>query len=321
MQRMRQYDSHNLVVHPGNLASWADHVLDKSALYPVVVEVTPELAGWDYISFQLRRLQANHSWAFTTGDREMAVVVLSGRLGVILSEAKDLSASHHWDHIGERDSVFSGLPYALYLPRHTSFSVNAEIDCEFAVAQAPTDQDHQPRLVTPHDIEIEIRGGDHATRQINNIIPPGFPCHRLVVVEVYTPGGNWSSYPPHKHDIHKVDQAGKILEADLEEVYFYKLDRPEGFAFQRIYTAPESPLHRAGFPIDAVLLARDNDVVLVPEGYHPVSSPPGYTTYYLNVLAGSAQSLANSEDPRYTWVKESYRSRDPRVPIYDVMHR
>ncbi len=325
---MRQYDSHNLVVHPGNLASWADHVLDKSitspperVLYPVVVEVTPELAGWDYISFQLRRLQANHSWAFTTGDREMAIVVLSGRLGVILSEAKDLSASHHWDHIGERDSVFSGLPYALYLPRHTSFSVNAEIDCEFAVAQAPTDQDHQPRLVTPRDIEIEIRGGDHATRQINNIIPPGFPCHRLVVVEVYTPGGNWSSYPPHKHDIHKVDQAGKILEADLEEVYFYKLDRPEGFAFQRIYTAPESPLHRAGFPIDAVLLALDNDVVLVPEGYHPVSSPPGYTTYYLNVLAGSAQSLANSEDPRYTWVKESYRSRDPRVPIYDVMHR
>ncbi len=108
------------------------------------------------------------------------------------------------------------------------------------------------------------------------------------------------------------------MEADLEEIYFYKLDRPEGFAFQRIYTAAESPLQRAGFPIDAVLLAGNNDVVLVPEGYHPVSSPPGYTTYYLNVLAGSAQSLANSEDPRYTWVKENYRSRDPRVPIYEM---
>ena len=196
--------------------------------------------------------------------------------------------------------------------------MHAETACEFAVALAPTDQDHQPRLVTPGDIEIEIRGGDNATRQINNIIPAGFPCHRLVVVEVYTPGGNWSSYPPHKHDVHRTDQAGKVLEADLEEVYFYKLDRPEGFAFQRIYTAPESPLQHAGLPIDAVLLAGNNDVVLVPEGYHPVSSPPGYTTYYLNVLAGSAQSLANSEDPRYTWVKESYRSRDPRVPIYDV---
>ncbi|MBO0795172.1 MAG: 5-deoxy-glucuronate isomerase, partial [Ktedonobacteraceae bacterium] len=180
------------------------------------------------------------------------------------------------------------------------------------------DKDYEPRLVTPDDIVIEIRGGDNATRQINSIIPPGFPCQRLVVVEVYTPGGNWSSYPPHKHDIHKTDADGNVVEADLEEIYFYKLSRPEGYAFQRVYTDPESPLHRAGKPIDAVLLACDNDVVLVPEGYHPVASPPGYTTYYLNALAGSAQSLANSEDPRYTWIKDGYKGRDPRVPLYDV---
>jgi len=300
---IRQYDSHNLIVHPVN-----------STNPGVVVEVTPELAGWDYISFQLRRQEANRFWVFTTGERELVIVVLSGCLSVDSDRGQ-------WSHIGGRDSVFSGLPYALYLPRHTSFTVNAETDCEYAIAQAPTDQDHSPRLVMPHDIEIEVRGGDHATRQINNIIPPGFPCHRLVVVEVYTPAGNWSSYPPHKHDIHKTDSAGKVLEAELEEVYFYKLDRPEGFAFQRIYTAPESPLARAGFPIDAVLLAQHNDVVLVPEGYHPVTSPPGYTTYYLNVLAGSAQSLANSEDPRYAWVKEHYQSRDPRVPLYPVEQR
>ena len=295
---MRKYDQSNLIVHPGN-----------SSDSDIVVEVTPELAGWDDIQFQLYRLDAQRSWTFTTGSHEMAIVLLSGRIHVESDWGR-------WLHIGERDSVFHGLPYALYLPRHTSLTVNAETACEYAVALAPTDQDHQPRLVTPGDIEIEIRGGDQATRQINNIIPPGFPCHRLVVVEVYTPGGNWSSYPPHKHDIHKTDQKGNVLEADLEEVYFYKLDRPEGFAFQRIYTDSESPLHRAGFPIDAVLLARNNDVVLVPEGYHPVSSPPGYTTYYLNVLAGSAQSLANSEDPSYSWVKESYHSCDPRIPIY-----
>ncbi len=297
---MRKYDQSNLIIHPGNSTDPA-----------IVVEVTPALAGWDYIYFHLRRLDAQRSWTFATGDHEMAIVLLSGRLSVESDRGQ-------WPHIGERDSVFHGLPYALYLPHLTSLTVHAETACEFAVALAPTDQDHQPRLVTPGDIEIEIRGGDHATRQINSIIPPGFPCHRLVVVEVYTPGGNWSSYPPHKHDVHKTDRAGEVLEADLEEVYFYKLDRPEGFAFQRIYTAPESPLQRAGLPIGAVLLAGNNDVVLVPEGYHPVSSPPGYTTYYLNVLAGSAQSLANSEDPRYTWVKENYRSRDPRVPIYAV---
>jgi 5-deoxy-glucuronate isomerase len=300
---MRKYDQNNLIIHPGN-----------SSDPDIVVEVTPEVAGWDYIHFQLRRLSVQHSWSFAIGDHEMAIVPLSGSIRVESDRGK-------WSHIGQRDSVFSGLPYALYLPRRTSLTVTAETNCEIAVAQAPTNQDHEPRLVTPSDVEIEIRGGDNATRQINNILPPDFPCHRLVVVEVYTPGGNWSSYPPHKHDVHKTDKTGKVLEADLEEVYFYKLDRPEGFAFQRIYTAPESPLHRAGFPIDAVLLARTNDAVLVPEGYHPVTSPPGYTTYYLNVLAGSAQSLANSEDPQYTWVKESYRSQDPRVPIYDIISR
>ncbi|MFL5806635.1 MAG: 5-deoxy-glucuronate isomerase [Roseiflexaceae bacterium] len=298
---MRQYDASTLVVHPGN-----------SADPNVVVEVTPELAGWEHIHFQVRRLPAQGAWSFATGEHELALVPLSGSVGVESDRGQ-------WPHIGSRAHVFAGLPFALYLPRRTTFTATATNGCEFAVAWAPTDQDHLPRLVTPTDVTIEIRGGDNATRQINNMIGPGFDCHRLVVVEVYTPGGSWSSYPPHKHDVHKTDAAGRVLEADLEEVYYYKLDRPEGFAFQRIYTDPESPLHRAGYPIDAVLLAQNDDAVLVPEGYHPVTSAPGYTTYYLNVLAGSAQSLANSEDPRYAWVRESYQTRDPRVPIYDVV--
>lgn len=300
---MQHYDSHNLIVHPGN--STDPHV---------IVEVTPEIAGWDYVSFQVCQAQSGMSRQFATGDQEMAIIVLSGSIGV--------ESDHgNWSHIGKRESVFHGLPSALYLSRQTTLTVYAESACEYAVALAPTDQDHEPRLVVPRDIGIEIRGSDHATRQINSIIPPGFPCQRLIIVEVYTPGGNWSSYPPHKHDVHKVDESGTVLEADLEEIYFYKLDRPEGFAVQRIYTDAESPLQQAGYPIDALLLARNNNAVLVPEGYHPVSSPPGYTTYYLNVLAGSAQSLANSEDPHHVWVKETYETRDPRVPVYDIEHR
>lgn len=297
---MRSYNPNNLIIHPGN-----------SPDPDVVVEMTPELAGWDYIHFQLRRLNAQGSWTFATGNCELAIVVLSGRISVESNRGQ-------WQHIGERNSVFSGLPSALYLPRNSSFTVSAETPSEYAVALVPTNQDHDPHLVTQRDIEVEIRGGDNATRHINSIFPPGFPCHRIVVVEVYTPSGSWSSYPPHKHDVHKVDHSGNVVEADLEEIYFYKIDRPEGFAFQRIYTDPESPLHRAGYPIDAALIAHNNDIVLVPEGYHPVASAPGYTTYYLNVLAGSAQSLANSEDPRYKWVRESYKSLDPRVPIYNV---
>jgi 5-deoxy-glucuronate isomerase len=184
------------------------------------------------------------------------------------------------------------------------------------VTWVPTDRDHEPLLVQPADIPISIRGGDNVSRQICDLLPPGSPVHRLVLVEVYTPSGNWSSYPPHKHDVHLEDEQGQLIEADLEEVYYYKIDKPEGFAYQRVYTDENSPLHRAGYPIDALVRAENNCAVLVAEGYHPVVSAPGYTTYYLNVLAGSAQSLANQDDPRYSWVKENYQKVDERLPLY-----
>jgi 5-deoxy-glucuronate isomerase len=295
---MRQYTADTLVIHPGNAS-------DPN----VIVEVTPESAGWDTITFQARRLAAGQTWPFQTGANELALVMLGGAVNVDSERGR-------WHDIGHRANVFAGMPYALYLPPFTAFTVTARTDCEFAVAWVASDQPFEPRLVTPADVEIEIRGGDHATRQINRIMPPGFPCGRLVVVEVYTPAGNWSSYPPHKHDVHIVAPDGALLQADLDETYYYKIDRPEGYALQRIYTDAESPLHRAGYPIDAAVIARNDDVVLIPEGYHPVSSPVGYSTYYLNALAGSAQSLAAQDDPQYAWIKDSYRSVDPRVPIY-----
>lgn len=295
---MRQYTADNLAIHPGN-----------SADPDVVVEVTPELAGWDTISFQVRRLAAGRTWSFQTDAHELALVMLGGAVDVDTNRGR-------WQGVGRRTDVFAGLPHVLYLPPQTDLVVAAIMDCEFAIAWVAADEDHAPVLITPADVEIEIRGGDHATRQINRIMPPGFPCQRLVVVEVYTPAGNWSSYPPHKHDVHTVGADGALLQADLDEIYYYKIDRREGYALQRVYTDADSPLHRAGFPIDAAVIARHDDVVLIPEGYHPVSSPVGYTTYYLNVLAGSAQSLAAQDDPAYAWIKESYQTIDPRVPIY-----
>lgn len=300
---MRQYTPGNLVIHPGNAS-------DQDAL----VEVTPEAAGWDTINFQARRLAAGKSWTFEIGDYELALVVLSGTVDIVSNRGE-------WQSLGRRANVFAGPPYALYLPRSTGFTVRATVHAEFAVAWVAADQDFEPRLITPENVGLEIRGGDHATRQINRMMPPGFPCQRLVVVEVYTPGGNWSSYPPHKHDMHQVGPDGVLLQADLDEIYYYKIDRPEGYALQRIYTDAESPLHAAGFPIDSAVIARNNDVVLIPEGYHPVSSPVGYTTYYLNILAGSAQSLASKDDPEFAWIKDSYQTLDPRVPIYDVTPR
>lgn len=293
-----QYDSSNLIVHPG-----------KSKDPDVIVEVRPEQAGWEFINFQARRLAAGASWSHATGENELAIVVLGGTLSVESPHAS-------WKTIGGRANVFEGPPHACYLPRRTTFTVTADTDCELAVAWVATDEDHSARLITPADVTLEIRGGDNATRQINGIIPPGFDCHRIVIVEVYTPSGGWSSYPPHKHDVHRTDSSGAVIEADLEETYYYKIDRPGGYAYQRIYTDDASPLQQAGHPIDAVVVARENDVVLVPEGYHPVVSAPGYTTYYLNVLAGSAQSLAAVDDPQHSWVKESYKSKNPAVPLY-----
>lgn len=293
------YTASNLLIRP-----------NPSPASSLQLRITPALAGWDYITFESHHLADGSAITGDTGASEMALVMLGGIVEV-------QSAVGTW-RVGGRRNVFEGRPHALFLSRHTPYSIRAMGEAECALAWAPAEHDFPARLIRPEDCAVEIRGGDNATRQINSIIPPGFPCQRLVVVEVYTPGGNWSSYPPHKHDVHRTDDAGNIIEADLEEVYFYKIDTPAGFAYQRIYTDHTSPLQRAGKPIDAVVMARDGDAVLVPEGYHPVASPPGYTTYYLNVLAGSAQSLANYEDPNHSWVRQTYRSRDPRIPIYKI---
>jgi 5-deoxy-glucuronate isomerase len=265
------------------------------------VRVTPATAGWEYLHFAARKMREGENWQGHTGNSEYGFVILGGACAVKSSRGA-------WENVGRRPDVFLGMPYALYLPPETEFTVtalSAELDLAFGWCRA--EAGHAPRLITPDQVQVEIRGGGNATRQINSLFPPGFDCHRLVAVEVYTPSGNWSSYPPHKHDVHRTDAAGQLVEADLEETYFYKMNRPEGYAIQRVYTSDEH--------LDETIVARHNDVVLVPEGYHPVVSGHGYTTYYLNFLAGSAQSLANSDDPDHAWVKQTWTTQDPRVPV------
>lgn len=298
MQKQMQYTAETILVRPIHNPSDPD----------LILSITPEDAGWDYIAFQARRLATGQSWSFQSGEHELAIVNLTGVYTVTSNRGT-------WRSIGGRANVFTGAAHALYLPRHTNFTIRAEQGGDFAVTWVPTDEDHDPWLIKPEAVPISIRGGDNASRQINDLLPPGSPVHRLVLVEVYTPSGNWSSYPGHKHDVH-LEENGKLIEADLEEVYFYKIDRPNGYAYQRVYTDENSPLHKAGYPIDALVRATDNSAVLVPEGYHPVVSAPGYTTYYLNVLAGSAQSLANQDDPNASWVKTTYKRVDSRLPLY-----
>lgn len=293
-----QYTAQNVLVTPQ----------ERSEDPGLILSITPESAGWEYISFQARRLADGAEWSFETGENELALVNLTGRYRVRSNRGE-------WAGIGGRESVFHGAAHALYLPRHTQFTVTAEEAGEFAVTWVPAQEEHDPWLIRPEDVAVSVRGGDNVSRQINDLLPPGSPVQRLVLVEVYTPSGNWSSYPPHKHDVH-IEDAGNLIEADLEEVYFYRIAPREGFAYQRVYTDENSPLHQAGKPIDALVRVGHNEAVLVPEGYHPVVSMPGYTTYYLNVLAGSAQSLANQDDPLFSWVKETYTRVDERLPLY-----
>ena len=268
------------------------------------ITVTPEIAGWEHLTFGAVRLEQGQEWEFNTLDNELAVAILGGSGDVITNTETFMC-------VGSRKDVFHGLPTALYFSRNASITINAltkHLDFAFGFAKATNDRPN--RLIKPEEISIELRGGENASRQINKMIPPGFPCDRLVMVEVYTPSGNWSSYPPHKHDERILGNNGELLEADLEEIYFYKINKPEGFAYQRIYND--------GGTLDELILVSDNHLVLSPEGYHPVVSGFGYDSYYLNILAGSDQSLASTDDPTYSWVKQTWKTIDPRIPLVTI---
>lgn len=253
--------------------------------------ITPADAGWSYLTFAVERVTSADR---STGDEEVAIVLLEG--------ACTVSGDGFGYELGPRAGVFEQLPWTVYLPRDTGYRIDG--DAELAIAAAPVDRRREPVLQRPDEVEIEIRGAGNATRQINNMIQPGFPAERLLIVEVYTPAGSWSSFPPHKHDEDRYPE-----EVKLEEIYYYRASAPEAFAFQRLY----SPRHR----IDETWTIRNGDLVLVPYGYHPFTAAPGYDFYYLNALAGDHHSMANSDDPDFAWIRDTWDEtpKDPRVPM------
>lgn len=256
---------------------------------------SPESVGFEYLSFEIIRLNSGDEFEGQTKQTELGIVLLGGRCNV-------RSSRGNWEGVGRRRNVFDGMPHAVYLPIDTEYAIVADTECEMAICGSRAEKSFPARLITPADVRIEIRGGGNATRQINHIVTPEFEADRLLLVEVYTPSGNWSSYPPHKHDVH--DPPGEV---DLEEIYYYKIDKPGGYAIQRLYTADGR--------IDTALTVRDGELVLIREGYHPVVAAHGYNVYYLNALAGSAHSMAASDDPEYAWVRPAWTDQDPRVPL------
>jgi 5-deoxy-glucuronate isomerase len=261
----------------------------------VLMEVTPESAGWEFIRFTVRRLQRGDVLKSRTEREECCLVLLNGFCSVRWCDGESAT-------LGPRRSVFAGYPHAVYLPNGAEFTIEALEATELADCRAPSDKALRPRLVRPEDCGFEIRGGGNATRQIVDILPPAFPADRLLICEVFTPSGNWSSYPPHKHDVDNPP-----AEVDLEETYYYRMSDPLGYGFQRLYTADGQ--------FDHTVKVEDGDLVLIREGYHPFVTAFGYDAYYLNVLAGTRRSMAASDDPRYASLRRAWPPPDPRLPL------
>jgi 5-deoxy-glucuronate isomerase len=264
--------------------------------------IEPADAGWTYISFAVHALAPGESVTLPGNGQERALVPLSGTV-------QASAAGQQWT-FGGRASVFAGLGHCLYLPRDTEVTLTASTPLELAVAEAPASERFEPVLVTPDDVDIELRGGGNASRQVGSLMLPGFPADRLHVIEVWTPGGNWSSFPPHKHE---QDREG---ESELEETYYYRLRDPEnGWAVQRVYSSEQN--------FDLTQTVHDGDLLLIPWGYHTTVAAHGHDLYYLNVLAGPApkRTLQAFQDPclkatQDAWPEAGIDSRLPLIPRY-----
>jgi 5-deoxy-glucuronate isomerase len=274
------------------------------------VSLTPDEAGWRYLSFRTASLRSGETVDVGSYGQEAVVVTISGG-GVLI----DPSDPHGPLELPGRASPFEALPWAAYLPPATPAVVVGRPDgstpdghAVIAIAEAPPSDFQRvadrPFVVGPGDVEIEIRGAGNATRQINKIVRPESPADRLEVVEVLTPSGNWSSWPPHKHDVDDMPN-----EAVLEEVYHYRFRRPHAWGVQRIYRADRSR--------DCLFEVRDGDCVVVTDGYHPFAAAHGDDAYYLNALAGDRRTMACSFDPDLDWVRDTWAGMapDPRVPM------
>jgi 5-deoxy-glucuronate isomerase len=232
-------------------------------------DIRPADAGWQYVGFAEHRLPAGAGIERLADDREVAVIVIDGAVTL-------QAAGRRYGSVGGRATPLEGPPApVLLLAPGAGLEVRAESDATVVVADAPGAASAWTRLIEPADVVVESRGQGATERRIHHLLPPTADAGRLILFEVITPGGHWSSYPPHKHDTEDPPR-----EAYLEELYYYRFARPEGWAFARVYTADRS--------LDASLAPRDRDVVLVPKGYHPVAAAPGYDAYYLNVMAGHA---------------------------------
>ena len=248
-------------------------------------KITPQSANWDFVGFEAHVLKEDEELNWEDKSNECCLVVLSGIANISVEEIE-------FNNIGERMSVFDDInPHAVYVPNNKKIKVTALTKLELAIAIAPGLNNFPARHIKPSEMSSEVRGEGSNQRFICNILPEQDDADSLLVVEVKTPSGNWSSYPPHKHDSDNIP-----VETYLEETYYHRINPPQGFVFQRVYTDDLS--------IDEIMAVEDKCVVLVPKGYHPVGAPHGYDSYYLNVMAGPKRQWIFNNHPDHEWMLE-----------------
>ena len=251
-----------------------------------VHEITPQSAGWRYVGFSLYRLRKGDTAAEKSGDREVILVLVEGK-------ARITGAGQNWGVLGDRMCVFEkSPPHCLYLPNDADWEAEAETDCILAVCSAPGRSGHEARRIGPDGITLTERGKGTNTRHINNIAMEAEDyADSLLVTEVFTPAGHWSSYPSHRHD---EDDFPRITY--LEETYYHRLNPAGGFGVQRVYTDDGG--------LDETMAVSDGDVVLVPRGHHPCGAPYGFEMYYLNVMAGPMRKWRFKNHPDHDWIAQ-----------------
>jgi 5-deoxy-glucuronate isomerase len=252
-----------------------------------VVNVTPASAGWTYVGFDLHRLTPGGTASGKSADRETCLVFVTGK-----------GRAHAGGDLGElggRMSPFEGKPWSVYIPAGVDWTVTATTDLELSVCTAPAIGNKLPvRVISPDELSVTTRGKGSNTRYVTNILAETDPADSLLVVEVITPGGNTSSYPPHRHDEDDLPR-----QSFLEETYYHRLNPPQGFAFQRVYTDKDANGARE---LDVSMAVEDGDVTMVPKGYHPCAACHGYDLYYLNVMAGPVRTWKFHNAPEHEWL-------------------
>lgn len=255
--------------------------------YGDIVSMSPNGPDWKYVQFHVMRIAAGASHGGDTGANEVVLVFLEGTANVRSSQG-------NWQSVGNRETPFDGPPQAVYLPPGTAYAIDAVSDCEIAFCGAAArERRHPARLIALAQRDAHVRGTGHAQRRIYDILMQPDAATSLFITEVLTPPGNWSSYPPHKHD-----RDDPPTESQLEEIYYYRAQPSTGFAFQRIYTAEGD--------LDETVTAHNRDLVLVPRGYHVCAAAAEYAIYYLNVLAGPKHVYHMTFDPDHEWIKKGW---------------